>query len=258
MDLDSARLSQIRRDKLPRHVAIIMDGNGRWAKNRSLPRIAGHRAGAKAVEEVVTAARQLGIRALTLYSFSLENWNRPKLEVDALMALLDEYIKKEVERMVRENIRLNTIGNPGDLPYSIQEVLNGAIKATKDNTGMVLTLALSYGSRQEILQAVQRCLRDLQEGRLAVEELSTDRFSEYLWTDDLPEPDLLIRTSGELRLSNFLLWQMAYTELYFTDVLWPDFKSNDLLDAILDFQKRQRRFGYTGEQVQDTPSRGTE
>jgi undecaprenyl diphosphate synthase len=235
-----------------------MDGNGRWAKQRNLPRIAGHRAGVKAVEEVVITARQLGVQALTLYSFSLENWKRPKVEVNALMTLLDEYVKKEVERMVKESIRFNVMGQPGDLPYNIQEVLNDAIKVTKDNDGMVLTLALSYGSRQEILQAVQSCLRDIQEGRLTIEELSTDRFSRYLWSDELPEPDLLIRTSGELRLSNFLLWQVAYTELYFTDILWPDFNGNDLLDAILDFQKRQRRFGYTGEQVQDTPTRGAE
>jgi undecaprenyl diphosphate synthase len=235
-----------------------MDGNGRWAKQRNLPRIAGHRAGVKAVEEVVITARQLGVQALTLYSFSLENWKRPKVEVNALMTLLDEYVKKEVERMVKENIRFNVMGQPGDLPYNIQEVLNDAIKVTKDNDGMVLTLALSYGSRQEVLQAVQSCLRDIQEGRLTIEELSTERFSRYLWSDELPEPDLLIRTSGELRLSNFLLWQVAYTELYFTDILWPDFNGNDLLDAILDFQKRQRRFGYTGEQVQDTPTRGAE
>lgn len=160
--------------------------------------------------------------------------------------------------MNRENIRFNTIGQLGDLPYKIQEIVNDAVKATRDNGGMVFTLALSYGSRQEILQAVQNCLRDMQAGRLSSEELSTDRFSHYLWTADLPEPDLLIRTSGELRISNFLLWQIAYTELYFTDVLWPDFGSDNLLDAILAFQKRQRRFGYTGEQVQDVPPRGAE
>lgn len=258
MNLDSARLNQIQRDKLPRHIAIIMDGNGRWAKKRNLPRIAGHKAGVKAVEEVVITARQLGIQALTLYSFSLDNWKRPTVEVNALMGLLDEYVKKEVNRMVKENIRFNIIGQVGDLPYSIQEILNDTVKITKDNDGMVLTLALSYGSRQEILQAVQHCLRDLQEGRLTVDELSTERFAQCLWSAELPELDLLVRTSGELRLSNFLLWQAAYTELYFTDILWPDFRGNDLLDAILDFQKRQRRFGYTGEQVQGTPSRGAE
>jgi undecaprenyl diphosphate synthase len=235
-----------------------MDGNGRWAKKRNLPRIAGHRAGVKAVEDVIITARQLGVQALTLYSFSLENWRRPSVEVKALMMILDEYVRKELNRMLKENIRFNIIGQHEDLPYNIQEILNDTIKATKDNDGMVLTLALSYGSRQEIVNAVQSCLRDIQEGHLALEELSTERFSRYLWSADLPEPDLLIRTSGELRISNFLLWQIAYTELYFTDILWPDFKGNDLLDAILDFQKRQRRFGFTGEQVQDIPSGGAE
>lgn len=253
MDLDPARLSQLDKDRLPRHVAIIMDGNGRWAKKRNLPRIAGHRAGARAVEDVITAARKLGIKALTLYSFSMENWKRPKTEIKALMALLDEYVRKELQRMVQEGIRFNTIGQLGDLPYSVQELINDAVKTTKDNDGMVLTLALSYGSRQEVLQAVERCLRDLQEGRLSLEELSSDRFSRYLWTAGLPELDLLIRTSGELRVSNFLLWQIAYTELYFTDVLWPDFKGDDLLEAVLAFQKRQRRFGHTGEQVEGRP-----
>lgn len=258
MDLDAAKVSQIQRDKLPRHIAIIMDGNGRWANKRNLPRIAGHRAGVRAVEDVVIAARKLGVQALTLYSFSLENWRRPSVEVKTLMMILEEYVRKELHRMLQENIRFNTIGQLGDLPYNIQEMLNETIKATKDNDGMVLTLALSYGSRQEILHSVQDCLRDLQEGRLTLEELTTERFSRYLWSSDLPEPDLLIRTSGELRLSNFLLWQMAYTELYFTDILWPDFTGDDLLDSILDFQKRQRRFGYTGEQVEGIPSRGTE
>ncbi|MFQ6672100.1 MAG: isoprenyl transferase [Candidatus Tectimicrobiota bacterium] len=248
------RMSQIQLDKLPRHIAIIMDGNGRWARKRRLPRIVGHREGVKAVDKVVTTARELGIQALTLYSFSLENWNRPQREIDALMTILDEYLRKELARMVKENIRFNTVGQLGDLPYAIQDIVNDAVKSTRDNDGMVLTLALSYGSRQEILQAVRQCLRDVQQGRLAVEELTTDRLSHYMWTADMPEPDLLIRTSGELRLSNFLLWQVAYTELYFTDVLWPDFRSRDLLDAIIAFQKRQRRFGYTGEQVQDVPS----
>jgi undecaprenyl diphosphate synthase len=167
-------------------------------------------------------------------------------------------LRKEIERMMTENIRFNTIGQLDDLPYAIQDIVNDAVKTTRDNDGMVLTLGLSYGSRQEVLQAIQRCIRDVQAGRLSPEDLSTDRFSEYLWTADLPEPDLLIRTSGELRISNFLLWQIAYTELYFTDVLWPDFKSDDLLDAVVAFQKRQRRFGFTGEQVQGAPSGNTE
>ncbi|MDV2479485.1 MAG: isoprenyl transferase [bacterium] len=258
MTLDPERMAQMQLDKLPRHIAIIMDGNGRWASQRKLPRIAGHREGVNSVVQVVTAARLLNIQALTLYSFSLENWKRPQMEIEALMAILDSFVRKEVDRMNRENIRFNTIGQLGDLPYKIQEIVNDAVKATRDNGGMVFTLALSYGSRQEILQAVQNCLRDMQAGRLSSEELSTDRFSQYLWTADLPEPDLLIRTSGELRISNFLLWQIAYTELYFTDVLWPDFGSDNLLDAILAFQKRQRRFGYTGEQVQGVPPRGAE
>ncbi|MEE9305388.1 MAG: isoprenyl transferase [bacterium] len=258
MTLDPERMSQIQLDRLPRHIAIIMDGNGRWASKRKLPRIAGHREGVRAVDRVVTASRRLGIKALTLYSFSLENWKRPQMEINALMAILDEYLRKEIARMVKENIRFNTIGQLEDLPYAIQDIVNDAVKTTRDNDGMVLTLALSYGSRQEILQALQSCIRDVQAGRLSIEELSTDRFSKYLWTADLPEPDLLIRTSGELRISNFLLWQIAYTELYFTDVLWPDFTSNELLDAVVAFQKRQRRFGYTGEQVQDAPSGDTE
>jgi len=229
-----------------------MDGNGRWAQRRSLPRIAGHRAGIRAVEEVVRACRKLGIRALSLYSFSMENWRRPKLEVDTLMQLLEEYIYKELELMKKEDIKFNVVGRITDLPESVQQAIAKAIAETQDNNSMILTLALSYSSRLEIVQAIQKICQAVRRGEVMVEEIGEELIGRYLYTAGLPDPDLLIRTSGELRVSNFFLWQIAYTELYFTKKLWPDFRERDLVLAILNYQSRERRFGLTSQQIQVT------
>jgi undecaprenyl diphosphate synthase len=236
-------------EKLPHHIAIIMDGNGRWAKKKLLNRISGHIKGVNAVREVVTACRELGIKVLTLYAFSIENWRRPAEEVNALMGLLKEYLQKECAEMVRNNIRLNTIGRVEDLPLDVQTTLRETMEKTKSCDGMILNLALSYGGRSEILHAVQGILSDLQKGKIKLEEMTVQRFHEYLWTYGIPDPDLLIRTSGEFRVSNFLLWQIAYTELYVTDTLWPDFDRKELFKAIADYQSRERRFGLTSEQL---------
>ena len=242
-------MEEIDKEKLPHHIAIIMDGNGRWAKKKFLNRISGHIKGVNAVREVVTACRELGIKVLTLYAFSIENWKRPTDEVNALMDLLKEYLQKECAEMVQNNIRLNTIGRVEDLPLDVQTILRETMEKTKPCDGMVLNLALSYGGRSEILHAVQGILSDLQKGKIKREEMTVQRFHEYLWTHGIPDPDLLIRTSGELRISNFLLWQIAYTELYVTDTLWPDFDRKELLKAIVDYQSRERRFGLTSEQL---------
>lgn len=247
--LDQKLLNQLDRSKLPAHVAIIMDGNGRWAEAGNLPRIAGHQAGVNAVDEVVTRCRELGIKALTLYCFSTENWKRPQLEIDALMGLLEEYIRNELARMQREDIRFNVIGHVNDLPQSVRETIQMAMEKTKNNQGMVLTLALSYSSMLEIVDAVKRIGQDLKEEFLTLDDIDEVLFQRYLYTADLPELDLVIRTSGEMRVSNFLLWQLAYTELYFTQVPWPDFRGDDLLDALLEYQKRERRFGLTSQQL---------
>ncbi len=240
---------EIDKEKLPHHVAIIMDGNGRWAKKKLLNRISGHLKGVDAVREVVTACRELGIKILTLYAFSTENWKRPKDEVAALMGLLKEYLAKEGEEMLKNNIRLRAIGKIEDLPWDVQQTLRETIKKTERCDGLVLNLALSYGGRSEIVHAVQRLLFDCQQGKIKPEEITFQRFSEYLWTRGIPDPDLLIRTSGEFRISNFLLWQMAYTEIYVTETLWPDFDRAELLKAIADYQSRERRFGMTSEQI---------
>jgi len=242
-------MTEIDNDKLPHHIAIIMDGNGRWAKKKSLSRIRGHIKGIDAVREVVTACRELGIKILTLYAFSVENWKRPKEEVSTLMTLLKEYLLKEVAEMLQNNIRLLAIGRLEDLPSDVQQTLRETMKKTENRTGMILNLALSYGGRSEILQAVQRILRDCQKGKMIPEEINFQKFSDYLWTQGMPDPDLLIRTSGEFRISNFLLWQIAYTELYVTETLWPDFNREELLKAISDYQSRERRFGMTSEQL---------
>jgi len=242
-------MEEIDKEKLPRHIAIIMDGNGRWAKKKLLNRISGHMKGVDAVREVVTACRELGIKVLTLYAFSVENWRRPKEEVAALMRLLKEYLVKEAEEMVQNNIRLRAIGRVEDLPLDVQSILQETIKKTGQSDGMILNLALSYGGRSEILHAVQGILSDFQKGRIKPEEITLQRFSQYLWTWGLPDPDLLIRTSGEFRISNFLLWQIAYTELYVTETLWPDFDRQELFKAIADYQSRERRFGLTSEQL---------
>ena len=242
-------ISQLNPENLPKHIGIIMDGNGRWARRRSFPRVEGHRKGAKTVEKVVSFCRKIRISALTLYSFSMENWNRPQLEVDALMTLLDEYINDELERMIKENIRFNTIGQIGNLPQSIQKLVSKAQEMTRENDGLILTLALSYGSRNEMVTAIKEMVKEVQCGLLNLEDIDPQLVSQYLYTSDLPEVDLLIRTGGEYRLSNFLLWQSAYAELSFTDVLWPEFNEEQLLEIILDFQRRERRFGLTEEQI---------
>jgi undecaprenyl diphosphate synthase len=242
-------LLKIDKGRLPRHVAIVMDGNGRWAQRRFLPRNAGHRAGVAAVDDVVSTARKLGIPCLTLYALSTENWSRPRQEIRALMGILRIYLRKELKRMVRENIRFKTIGRLEDLPEAVQALLQETIAQTRQNDGMIFTLALSYGARTEIIDAVKRIARAIQAGEVCAEEITPETFGDYLYTAGMPDPDLLIRTGGEFRLSNFLLWQTSYTELYFTEVLWPDFRGDDLLRSIIDYQQRERRFGLTHEQV---------
>lgn len=240
-------LAQIDLNQLPRHITIIMDGNGRWARKRSLPRIAGHREGVRSVDEIVTACREIGVGAVTLYAFSEENWSRPSLEIRALWEILREFLRKEIDRMMRENIRFKTIGAVENLPGSAQRLIGESERRTAENDGMVLTLALSYGSRQEIIRAAQAVAEAVKRDDLEVEDVPRV-FDQYLYTADIPDPDLLIRTSGEIRLSNFLLWQIAYTELYFTDIHWPDFRKPELYRAILEYQRRERRFGQTQEQ----------
>ncbi|NTV48548.1 MAG: isoprenyl transferase [Geobacteraceae bacterium] len=235
--------------KLPTHLAVIMDGNGRWAQQRMLKRIVGHQRGAETVKMVVEQSSLLGIKYLTLFAFSSENWSRPAIEVRALMTLLKKYIRQETARMMRKNIRYNVIGNRRDLPDDVNETLEEAIRKTAANTGMVLTLALSYGGRQELCRAATRLAQDAVDGKLSVDDITTELFDSYLDTGGLPDPDFLIRTSGEMRISNFLLWQLAYTELYFTDTNWPDFTINELHKALADYQSRERRFGMTGDQI---------
>ncbi|MFQ5482329.1 MAG: isoprenyl transferase [Nitrospinaceae bacterium] len=246
---DTTLLNQVDLSRLPRHIAVIMDGNGRWAKKHLLPRVEGHRRGVKAVDRIVTLCTELNVEALTLFSFSEENWNRPQGEIAALMKILDQYLNRELQRMQRENIRFNTIGHIEELPPDIQKLIHHAQDETRNNTGLVLTLALSYGGRQEILDAVRDIARRVRDGEVSLDEIDFPLLESCLTTRDLPEPDLLIRTSGELRISNFLLYQIAYTELHYTNVLWPDFRENDLLAAVIDFQKRERRFGLTREQI---------
>ena len=234
---------QVNPEKLPRHVAIIMDGNGRWAQQQGKPRVEGHRIGVESVRAVVEAAADIGIQALTLYAFSSENWKRPALEIQALMAILVEYLKRELKTMNANNIRLSTIGRTHELPERARKALEKTIEATSRNTGMVLNLALNYGGQNEILDAVKKIAYTIQEKQLTPEDITADVFARYLTTAHLPELDLMIRTSGEMRISNFLLWQLAYAELYVTSVLWPDFRKPQFYQAILDYQHRSRRFG---------------
>ena len=235
---------------LPRHIAIIMDGNGRWAKQHAMGRIRGHKKGAKAVKTTVTACREIGIQYLTLFAFSSENWGRPTGEIDALMVLLNDYLDQEAATLQKQKIRLTTIGDIDRLYSPVKAKLLEVMKLTEHNDQMVLNLALSYGSRDEIVFAVKKMISDHREGKLDPDDIDQDMVGRYLFTNSMPDPDLLIRTSGEYRISNFLLWQLAYTELYFTDVLWPDFKKDDLLKAIAVYQKRERRFGLISEQIQ--------
>lgn len=232
-----------KRGNLPRHVAIIMDGNGRWARRRGLPRIAGHRAAIKAVRESVTGCGNLGIDYLTLYTFSVENWKRPAREVNALMRFLRDTLKKETEELNRNNVRLQVIGRTRDLPEAVIRELSRAATALDGNTGLTLVLALSYAGRVEILDAVRRIAAEVARGEIAEEDIDTDLFGAHLYTAGMPDPDLLIRTSGEMRVSNFLLWQIAYSEIWITDTFWPDFRREHLYRAVMEFQKRERRFG---------------
>lgn len=234
---------------LPKHIAIIMDGNGRWAEKRSLNRIAGHRMGIKRAKEIIRASREIGIQVLTLYAFSTENWNRPPREIRTLMALLKRFLSAEGRSLIKNNIRLNAIGAIEDLPGDVRDVLRQVMEQSRHNTGMVLNAALSYSGRQEIIHAIRRMCREASEGRLDPARVDEKLLSDYLYTAGLPDPDLLIRTSGEYRISNFLLWQTAYTELYITGTLWPDFSKKDLLRAIADYAKRERRFGLTRQQI---------
>ncbi len=240
---------QLIRDRLPKHVAIIMDGNGRWAKKRGNTRMFGHKHGVTAVREVTETSAELGIEYLTLYAFSTENWSRPKTEVDALMSLLVSTISSETKTLMENNVRLNSIGCKDNLPKNVQKRLNECIEITSGNTGMTLTLALSYSSRWEILEAVKTIATDVKENKIDLNQLDDNVFNSYLATKGMPDPELMIRTSGEQRISNFLLWQLAYSELYFCDILWPDFRKEDFYRALIDYQGRERRFGKTGDQV---------
>jgi undecaprenyl diphosphate synthase len=240
---------QVDLTRLPQHIAIIMDGNGRWAQQNGMDRCRGHEEGAVSVRKIVEAAGEIGIRYLTVYAFSTENWNRPQAEIDALMALLVTAIRRETPDLMKNNVRLLAVGDIDRLPQETKENLLGSIEETGRNTGLTLILALSYSSRWEIAEATRQIARQVRDGQLDIQTINEDTISRHLTTKNIPDPDLLIRTGGEYRISNFLLWQLAYAELYFTPVYWPEFRANNLYEAILDFQKRERRFGKTGEQV---------
>jgi len=240
---------KIDKDILPKHIAVIMDGNGRWAKKKGNKRIFGHKNGVKAVRDTVEGAAEIGVKLLTLYAFSTENWSRPKQEVDALMSLLVSTINSETDTLIKNNVRLLTIGDINGLPKDVGKNLNELIKKTSNNTGLSLVLALNYSARWEIVNAVQQIVSEFEKTPFNIKEIDNEVFEKYLNTKNIPDPDLLIRTSGEFRISNFLIWQLAYTELYFTEVLWPDFRRDDLFNAIINYQKRERRFGKTSEQI---------
>ncbi|MEN8158008.1 MAG: isoprenyl transferase [Bacteroidota bacterium] len=238
---------QIERDRLPRHIAMIMDGNGRWARKKGGERLFGHRNGVESVRQVVEAAGELGIEYLTLYAFSTENWNRPRTEIDGLMTLLTNTIARETKKLNQNNVRLLVIGNLADLPASVQKRLRQAMEETSGNTGLKLVLALSYSGRWEVTNAAKQMCRDAASGKIDPEGVDFTLLESYLTTSSMPDPELLIRTSGERRISNFLLWQLAYTELYFTPVLWPDYRKEHFFEAIIDYQRRERRFGMVDE-----------
>ncbi|MDP3470207.1 MAG: isoprenyl transferase [Daejeonella sp.] len=242
-------LEQIDKERLPQHVAVIMDGNGRWAKEKGKLRVFGHQNGVVAVRDTVEGAVELGIKYLTLYAFSTENWNRPRLEVMALMELLVSTISKETKTLMENGVRLNAIGNLSTLPEKCRKQLLETIKKTSSNTNCTLTLALSYSSRWEITDAAKRIAIKVRDGEIKAEDITEDIFGDHLNTAGIPDPELMIRTSGEHRISNYLLWQIAYAELYFTSKLWPDFRRQDLFEAVIDYQKRERRFGMTSEQL---------
>ena len=240
---------QLDKNNIPESIAIIMDGNGRWAQEKGLPRSSGHIQGVENVTRITSECARLGVKFLTLYTFSTENWNRPKEEVDALMSLLVDTIAKETPTLMKNNIQLLTIGDLGRLPENAQKKFRACMAETSGNTGLRLVIALSYSSRWEIIQAVRNIAHDVQQGKILVEDINEEVISASMTTSQMPDPDLLIRTSGELRISNFLLWQLAYTELYFTDCLWPEFTEEEFYRAIIDYQHRERRFGKTSEQV---------
>jgi undecaprenyl diphosphate synthase len=246
-------MEELAKEKLPRHLAIIMDGNGRWARQKSLSRIEGHIKGIEAVRAIITTCRELGIKWLTLYAFSIENWKRPESEVSALMDLLQKYLKEELNEMLEKNIRLRAIGDIDSLPRDAHETLLDTMEKTAHCDTMVLNLALSYSGRDEIINACRGLIADLENKRIRPEQISEETLSNYLSTKGIPDPDLLIRTSGEYRISNFLLWQMAYTEIYVTETLWPDFGKEDLIKALFNYQSRERRFGLTSEQLAMEP-----
>jgi len=234
---------------LPKHIAIIMDGNGRWAIERNLPRAAGHQQGIESVRDIVKASSQLGIGYLTVYAFSMENWKRPHMEISILMSLLKQYLINEIDELDANNVRLCAIGKLNALPKPVQKILSKAIERTAKNTGLTLTLALSYSGRWDIIRAVQMIALDSRRGNLSPEDINEELFSTYLLTSHMPEPDLLIRTSGEMRLSNYLLWESAYSEIYITNLLWPDFRRTDLYDALENYMNRERRYGMTSQQM---------
>ena len=241
--------NRLDKNKIPKHVAIIMDGNGRWAEKHGKARVFGHESGVESVRSVVEGAGEVGINYLTLYAFSTENWDRPKEEVDALMALLVHAIEMETESLMKNNVRLSTIGNIEAMPDKVKEKLEGCIRLLDSNTGLNLVLALSYSSKWEILNAVKNLVQDALDKKIKPEIINNELFESYLNTAEIPDPELLIRTSGEFRISNFLMWQIAYSELYFTEKLWPDFRKEDLWEAVFDFQNRERRFGKTSKQL---------
>ncbi|WP_379967290.1 isoprenyl transferase [Ectobacillus sp. sgz5001026] len=236
-------VQEAKKGYIPKHIAIIMDGNGRWAKQRALPRIAGHHEGMKVVRKITKFASEIGVNVLTLYAFSTENWKRPKQEVEFIMKLPQEFLGAFLPELVEENVQVRVMGKRDRLPEHTRKAVENAIEATKQNTGLILNFALNYGSRDEMVYGIQELVRDSIEGKVNVDDITEEVFSEYLMTKSLPDPDLLIRTSGEVRISNFMLWQIAYTELWFSNVFWPDFTEEHLLEAILDFQRRGRRFG---------------
>lgn len=229
--------------KLPFHVAIIMDGNGRWAERRNLPRIAGHKAGEESITEIVRTASEWELGAITLFAFSTENWNRPDNEVDFLMSFNRNLLNKRVDEFHERNIRIRHMGRREKIPRSTLQAIDNAVELTRDNTGMALNIAFNYGGRAEIVDAVRGLCADISSGRVTPAEVDEEKFHSYLYVPEVPDPDLLVRTAGEMRISNFLVWELAYTELYFTEVLWPDFRAQNLADAILEFQSRERRFG---------------
>ena len=234
---------ELDRNRIPKHIAIIMDGNGRWAKKRFLPRLAGHKAGSETLREVIATCGDLGVEHLTVYAFSTENWGRPEEEITGLFNLLRGYLDTELEIMDKEGIRIHAIGDLSKLPTDLRSKIENAMEKTKNHSTLQLNIALNYGGRDELIKAVQSLARDVKQGQLDIDDIDEDMFEGRLFTKNIPDPDLLIRTSGELRLSNFLLWQLAYSEFYFTDVFWPDFKKQELLLAIQEYQKRKRRFG---------------